>query len=105
MAYPLPLQEAYASGMLVMAGNRFPMNTWLPEAPLIPVEGYRKTRIGPPYLEFEQAIYDPKKIAERIDYWYDRPIWDCSLMGKAWAEENSWEKLGPKYRQLLEGLL
>ena len=35
----LPIQEAYASGMAIMCGNRFPMNKWLPNELPIPTDG------------------------------------------------------------------
>lgn len=128
----LPLQEARAAGMLVMCGDRFPMNTWLPRhvhnrdddacplndpetycnpvvsgldctcpGPLIPVAGYRKNRIGPPYNEFDEAVFDPRQIAATIDAWYDKDITDYSYQGKLWAEQNSWAKLKPKYMEVL----
>ena len=118
----LPLQEARAAGMLVMCGDRFPVNTWLPQTGsqvlgewhgsdvaertpiLIPVKSYQKNRIGPPYAEFEQANFDPKDIAATIDAWHGKDISEYSLGGKAWAEENSWAVLGPKYKAVLEEL-
>ncbi len=108
----LPLQEARAAGMLVMATDRFPNNDWLPffpqdgpsSSPLIPVSGTRKNRIGPPYREFDEALIDPKDIAERIDAWYGQDIADYSLSGKQWAEENGWTILKPKYLKVLEDL-
>lgn len=141
----LPLQEARASGMLVMCGDRFPMNEWLPTEighgmcpacgsedfapsvrygedarscadcchtfgveqmarlnPLIPVSSYRKNRIGPPYSEFDEAVFDPKKIATKIDEWYGRDITEYSSQGKVWAEEHSWEKLKPRYMEFIK---
>ncbi len=100
----LPLQEARAAGMLVMATDRFPNNEWFPDYAPLPVAATRKNRIGPPYREFDEAIVDPKDIAERIDAWYGQDIADYSLSGKQWAEENSWKALKPRYKQLLEQL-
>ena len=65
----LPLQEAFASGMLVMCGDRFPMNTWLPNEPLIPVKGYHKERIS---VEFDCAEFSTHEIAKTIDEWYNK---------------------------------
>lgn len=93
----LPLQEAYAAGMLVMAGNRFPMNRWLPTDPLIPVTGYRQSRIAPRCNEFEEAVYNPQDIANTIDSWYGRDISKYSEKGRKWAEANSWDCLRSKY--------
>lgn len=93
----LPMQEAFASGLAVMASDRFPTNSWLPKELLIPVKGYTKERIG---SEFDCAILDPKLIAQKIDEVYGTDISKYSKMGKAWATENSWEKLKPKYEAL-----
>jgi hypothetical protein len=101
----LPLQEARAAGMLVMCGARFPMTEWIPREPLIPVAGYRKNRIGPPYNQFDEAVFDPKDIAATIDRWYGQDITGYSLAGKAWAESMSWDALRPKYTQTLEALV
>lgn len=120
----LPLQEARASGMLVMATNRYPMNSWLPTEvptpsgavdllsgpegdilnPLIPVVTTVRNRIGPPYMEFDEVTINPRMIAEKIDEWYGRDISVYSSQGKEWAKSMSWETLGPKYRTLLEDL-
>lgn len=94
----LPLQEAFASGMLIMAGDRFPMNEWLPKEPLIPVKGYHKERIS---VEFNCAEYNPKTIAERIDFWYGKNIEEYSLKGKEWGEKNNWKNLKKYYTDLL----
>ena len=90
----LPLQEAFASGMLVIAGNRFPINTWLPNDPLIPVDSYRKERIA---VEFDCAEFTPEAIAAKIDEWYDKDITQYSLLGKAWGEKNSWKNLKSQF--------
>lgn len=90
----LPLQEAYAAGMLVMAGDRFPINTWLPPAPLIPVDHYTTERIS---VEFQCAQYIPTAIAAAMDEWYDKDITEFSHMGKVWGEQHSWKALKEKY--------
>jgi hypothetical protein len=97
----LPLQEACASGMLVMASARFPNTKYLPTEPLVPVKGYKKTRVGPPYNIFMEAIIDPQAIAAKVDEWYGRDIRLESYLGKRYAEENSWEKLKPRYLEAL----
>lgn len=94
----LPLQEAFASGMLVMAGDRFPMTTWLPEEPLIPITGFHKETIA---VEFNCAEYDPKMIAEKIDLWYGTDIVKFSLLGKEFNEKNSWRN----QKELLKNLM
>lgn len=101
----LPLQEAYSAGMLVMTSDRFPANSWLPIPPLIPVNHYVKYQIpGGSNLPFDRAVISPVDIAKTIDRWFGENIRPFSLMGKEWAEENSWANLKPKYLSLLEGL-
>jgi glycosyltransferase involved in cell wall biosynthesis len=100
----LPLQEAYASGMLVMGMDRFPSNEWLPCEPLIPVACYSVTQIGRAYRPFQCAETYPKIVAEHIDSWYGRVIYSFSQRGRQWAEANSWGKVGPRYIDVLERL-
>jgi hypothetical protein len=97
----LPLQEAYASGMLVMCGDRFPMNEWLPTEPMIPVQNYATETIARP---FQCAQYDPIEIARKIDKWYNQDITKYSLAGKEWGKNNSWNILKEKYETLLSPL-
>jgi len=99
----LPLQEARAAGMLVMCGDRFPMNDWLPAEPLIKVKSYRPNQVGGAYREFKEAMIDPKDIAKAIDRVYGSDVTDYSLAGREWAKTMSWDVLGPFYRSLLTG--
>lgn len=94
----LPLQEAYASGMMIMCGNRFPMSTWLPTEPLIPVQGYKKERNS---IEFDSAIIDPKDIAKTIDEWYGKDITEFSKQGHIWGKKNHWRNLKKEYLKIL----
>ena len=98
----LPLQEAYASGMLVMATDHFPANTWLPTEPLIPVAGYEQVHIA---TTFRRAILDSKVIAHQLDTWYGQDITDFSQRGRQWALEHSWDKYKPRYLEVLDRLL
>ena len=93
----LPLQEAYASGMLVMATDRFPINTWLPKQPLISVKGYKKETIA---VEFDSAIIDPKDIAKIMDKWYNKDISEYSEMGRRWGLKNNWKALKNDYLKI-----
>jgi hypothetical protein len=94
----LPLQEAFASGMLIMAGDRYPINTWLPKEPLIPVEKYTTEKI---FQEFKVAQYNPQEIAKCIDAWYNKDITNYSLLGKKFNNENKWQTLKEKYINLM----
>lgn len=94
----LPLQEAFASGMAVMCGDRFPMNTWLPKDILIPIHSYKKERIA---VQFDSAIITPQDIALSIDSIYGKDITKYSLLGKEYGEKNSWEVLKSEYLKYL----
>ena len=95
----LPLQEAHAAGMLVIAGNRFPVNCWLPNEPLIPVTETLVT--GKYWQDVMMADYNAESLAASIDSWYGRDITCFSEVGQAWAKQNSWDKLRGKYLELL----
>lgn len=96
----LPIQEAFASGMLVMCSNRHPFNKWLPTGPMIPVDKYHKERLA---VEFDMAELSPVDIANTIDSWYDKDITELSRLGITWGQENSWEKLKTTYEGYLNG--
>lgn len=101
----LPLQEAFASGLMVITTDRYPTNKWLPIEPLIPFSKSQKARTMGGHLEFNEALVDPQDIAATIDRWYGADITSFSLQGRAYAERNSWEVLKPVYLATLESLL
>lgn len=94
----LPLQEAFASGMLVMATRRYPNTCYLPMNPLIPVESYQVERIS---TEFMSAVINPKEIAKQIDLFYNTNIENYSLLGLEYNKQNSWKTLKKTYQELL----
>lgn len=97
----LPLQEAYASGMGVMATWRYPNTTYLPLSTLIRVRMTKQNRIGPGFNQFEESITDPMTIAGTINAWNGRDISAFSLRGKEWAEANSWSVWKSRYLDLI----
>ena len=100
----LPLQESYSSGLLVMASDRYPTNTWLPTEPLIPVKSYYKAAIADQYISFDEAQIDPKSIASKMDQWYGQDITAFSYAGREWAKVNSWNNKRDTFFRLMEGL-
>ena len=98
----LPLQEAYASGLCVMNTNRFPMNTWLPNDPLIPVAKTVKGSAARGFMSIDVSHVSPQAIAAKMDEFYCEDITSLSESGREWAEANTWEQLLPVYRQTLE---
>lgn len=98
----LPLQEAYASGMLVMTSNRFPHNTWLPNDPLIPVTSYDQFRVNPSGRLFPRALIELDEIAKTIEKWYGSNIKAYSQMGIQWGKDHSWERMKPLYIDVIK---
>ena len=101
----LPLQEAYASGMLVMATNRFPNSNWLPDEPLIPVKEYVQEQVSGRCYSFKSAVIDPEVLASHIDRWYGRDITAYSKAGLEFARNHSWDTLRPWYLKILTDLV
>lgn len=99
----LPLQEAYASGMMVMATDRFPNNVYLPRTPLIPCSTVLD-RISPRLEPYDRAVVRPQAIADAIDWWYGKDITDLSEMGRAWGKKMSWEAQRPIWNRFINGL-
>jgi glycosyltransferase involved in cell wall biosynthesis len=98
----LPLQEAFASGMLVCTTDRFPANAWLPREPLIPFAKSERFRVN--HTEFDRVTVDPREIARVIDEWHGREIGELSEKGRMWGEANGWSALGPRWKKLLEDM-
>lgn len=98
----LPLQEAFAAGMFVMALDRFPINTWLPHAGLIEPQVFQRSQIANHLSPFEEAVCPPERIAAAVDFWYGRDIGAASAKGWEWAQSNSWERLKPLYLEALQ---
>lgn len=102
----LPLQEACASGMCVMATDRFPNNRYLHPAPLILPDRYvTGQRVARGTNVFEEAIVTPEAIAKKIDTWFDSDITQYSELGKEYGGRMSWDVLKPQYMKLLEDLV
>lgn len=96
----LPLLEAYASGMLVITTDRFPANAWLrPAEALVPPSATEMVRVGSNCFKVEECTVDPRALASVMDRWYDRELGAYSDAAGAWAAENSWDVLGPKWRE------
>lgn len=100
----LPLQEAYSKGCLVIAGDRYPINNWLPNKPLVKPIKYEEYSLVK-NIPFQAATYDPKDIAAKIDEFYGTDISYYSELGRLWAKGNSWEILGPRYNDLLNSII
>lgn len=97
----LPLQEAYASGMGIMATNRHSTNKYIPTDMLVSPCDVKLGRVANRFMEIDIYEVSPIELAKQINYWYDRDISYLSEYGYSYAEENSWEVLKPVYMNLL----
>lgn len=95
----LPLQEAKASGMLVMGTDRFPINTWTQRDCLIPT--YTSRDINPFGIRIKEDRVSPEAIAQTVDDWYGRNISGHSDTGQKFLEQRSWDVLGPQWAKLI----
>lgn len=95
----LPLQEAKASGMLLMGTDRFPINTWTQRDCLIP--SFTSRNINPFGVVIKEDMVSPQAIAQTMDDWYDKPIAGHSNAGKQFGIERSWDVLGSSWLKLI----
>lgn len=100
----LPLQEAFQSGLVVMTTDRYPINTWLPQTPLIPRASTQQVRVMAGHLEIEESIVEPAAIAAALDYWYDKDISGLSVQGRVWGQMHSWKIYKDRYLDELKRL-
>lgn len=96
----LPLQEAYAAGMLVIAGHRYPINTWLPREALVKPMKFVHYKYA--YDMIPVSVYAPNDLATMIDYWSGKDIQALSARGIQWGKDNSWDVLRDKYNKILK---
>lgn len=97
----LPLQEARASGMMILATDRHPHNKWLPKEELFPAMATSLVSLGNGLNAVPMAVIDPKEIAKKIDGVYDTDITSYSIAGKEWAQTMSWDALRPVWLEAL----
>ena len=95
----LPLQEAYAHGLGIIAGDRFPINTWMDNRFCIPARDVIKQRYC--WAIIERAVYNRADLAKQIDSIYGQDIEEYSQKGIEWGSRNTWKSLYPIYKKLL----
>lgn len=95
-ATSLPIQEAMAAGMPVMTTDIQPFNEFCQI--LFEPERIEKLELARPV---RSAVLSPKKIAESIDYWYNRDISELSTQAHEFAQTISWDALQQKYERII----
>ena len=97
----LPLNEAMASGMAIMATNMSPQADFLPSELLIPIRGTLEMDINRP---IEVCQINPRDIAAKIDEIAETDITRFSKISGHIAKEWSWDNLKPKYLTIFNNL-
>lgn len=95
----LPVNEAMAAGMPILMSDMAPQNKVLPKEWLIPVDRLLKVQIK---QTVDYAEIDPRKVAQKIDEWYHKDIWQHSKLSRKMALERSWKTLRPALLKLLQ---
>lgn len=97
----LPLNEAMASGLAVIATDMSPQSDFLPRELLIPVRTTKTVQIKKSVIV---ADLDPQDIADKIDEISGKDISSYSKISKHIAQQWSWDNLKPKYLKIFNKL-
>lgn len=98
----LPLNEAIGSGIPVLMTDVDPNNTWLPREWLVPVMPRSTTFTA--HCPVELHSVNVQRLAERMNDLYRRPelVAVMHQQAKDLAASLSWEKLEPRYEEVVE---
>lgn len=98
----MPLLEARASGMALLTTDRYPTNSWLgTDGVYIPVHHREQVRLAARFRPIEFCNISPRDIAASIDSMAFTDIGRMSVLGKEWANKNSWAALKPTWMEVL----
>lgn len=98
----LPMNEAIAAGMPVIATDIPPNNTWLPKEWLVPAD-YKSSFRCKKYVDVYEA--DVKALANKIDQFCDSEFYNSAVdQALDIREQISWETLLPKYYEACSNL-
>lgn len=97
----LPLNEAMASGLAIMATDMKPQSDFLPKKLLIPVRDFVQIDIKKP---IEACFVDPVEIAKKIDEIAETDIEIYSKVSHHIAQQWSWDNLKQKYLEIFNNL-
>ena len=100
----LPIQEAMAAGMPIITTDFFPHNEYLPKKFLFAPDDVGRAKLCEECREIEMCYIYPRLLAEKIDEVAGMDITETSLEMNRLAEEQSWNKMLPKYNSLFEKL-
>jgi len=100
----LPMQEAMAAGMPIIATDFYPHNEYLPKELLFPPDDIGKAKLCEDCREIDLHFVYPKLIAQKIDELAGKDITEISLQMNRQAEKWSWDNQKGNYINLINKL-
>lgn len=100
----LPIQEAMAAGMPIITTDFYPHNEYLPKELLFKDDGFGKAKLCEDCREIDMHYIYPRTLAEKIEEVAEMDLTPFSLLANKKAEEWSWNKMLPKYKEVIEEL-
>ncbi len=97
----LPIQEAMASGMPIIATDFYPYNEILPKELLIKPDGIGQGKLCENCRTIDIHFISPRVLAEKINEIAGKDITELSKQMNRLAEEISWNKLKDKWQELI----
>ena len=100
----MPLQEAMAAGMPIITTDFYPHNEYLPKELLFQSDGVGKAKLCEDCREIDMCYIYPRFLADKIEEVAKMDLTPISLEMNKRAEEWSWNKMLPQYKQVIEEL-
>jgi glycosyltransferase involved in cell wall biosynthesis len=103
----LPINEAMAAGMPIIAPNFYPHNEFLPKRLLFPVETTVRECLSEGLREIDVHVISASTVAQKIDEVAMMQEHEIAMLSQAvnqLADERSWSLLRPKFIEILNNL-
>src|SRR4029077_10533660 len=104
----LPINEAMAAGMPIIAPNFYPHNEFLPKKLLFPIESTGRECLLEGLREIDVHVISSSTVAQKIDevaLMQEHEIASLSQAVNQLADERSWSRLRPKFIETLNRLI
>jgi glycosyltransferase involved in cell wall biosynthesis len=104
----LPINEAMAAGMPIVAPNFYPHNEFLPKRLLFPIEATVRECLSEGFREIDVHVISASTVAQKIDEVAAMQEHEIALLSQAvnqLADERSWSVLRSKFVEILNNLI
>jgi glycosyltransferase involved in cell wall biosynthesis len=104
----LPINEAMAAGMPIIAPNFYPHNEFLPKKLLFPVEATVRECLSEGLREIDVHVISASTVAQKIDEVATMQECEIELASQGvnqLADERSWSVMRPKFTEILNNLV